>query len=366
MGQVWTPVSGPNRPWRTLAVSADGSGLLAGTTRFFMETNSGLFLSTNSGSIWSTNILTRSDWLSVAMSADGSKLYATGRNPNGFYASTNGGAIWTTNPYSFLQIACSADGNQTVGEGPAISTNAGVTWTFTTNAVAWNDIESSADGTTLLTVGNGRVWTSTNSGVNWTSNNVPGGASAAITADGRKMFAFWAASVSKFALFSSTNSGASWISNSIPRIFSDVAVSADGNVLLGLYDTGGYISTNLGSNWTPLAMPATSSSWVAIGCSADGGKIVAAEYSGRIYVSSSIRPPALEVALSTNAINLSWLVPSANFTLHANSYLNGDWATVTNVPSLNLSNLHNEVVLPIGEDRGFYRLAAPQWNQMGE
>jgi hypothetical protein len=54
---------------------------------------------------------------------------------------------------------------------------------------------------------------------------------------------------------------------------------------------------------------------------------------------------------------LSWIIPSADFTLQrAADLLAPHWNDVTNVPVLNLTNLQNQVTLPWGEKLEFYRL----------
>jgi hypothetical protein len=152
-------------------------------------------------------------WLSVASSADGTKLVAGGRDQ--VYTSADAGATWTSNIYSGnvdFSVASSADGSKLaavtagVNDGFGViylSTNSGMAWLKITNAptgVSFSCVASSADGTRLITGAGGRVggppdygpiYTSTNSGLTWVTNNVPKNvwASVASSADGSKLVA---------------------------------------------------------------------------------------------------------------------------------------------------------------------------------
>jgi hypothetical protein len=66
----------------------------------------------------------------------------------------------------------------------------------------------------------------------------------------------------------------------------------------------------------------------------------------------------LNIALANNDLTLSWLVPSTNFLLEQSSDLS-NWMGLSNAPALNLTNLHDEVVVPITAGHGFYRLKNP-------
>jgi hypothetical protein len=106
--------------------------------------------------------------------------------------------------------------------------------------------------------------------------------------------------------------------------------------------------------------------WGTLASSADGGKLVAAaeydvNHNGNwIYASQSVQPPLLDVAPANGNLNVSWIVPSTHFALQENSDLTtASWTDVTNSPVLNLTNLHNEVVLPPPGSSVFFRLKTP-------
>jgi len=94
-----------------------------------------------------------------------------------------------------------------------------------------------------------------------------------------------------------------------------------------------------------------------VASSADGGKLAAVANGGGIYVSQSTPTPLLNVVRSGTNLVLSWIVPSKSFVLQHNSDLTTtNWMDVTNTPTLNLTNLQNEVVLSATSGSRFYRL----------
>ena len=72
----------------------------------------------------------------------------------------------------------------------------------------------------------------------------------------------------------------------------------------------------------------------------------------------------LDITPSANSANdwliswlISWIVPSMPFVLQENADLNtADWIDVTTQPTLNLTNLHHEVSVPLSISNRFFRL----------
>jgi hypothetical protein len=70
--------------------------------------------------------------------------------------------------------------------------------------------------------------------------------------------------------------------------------------------------------------------------------------------------PQLNIAASSTNLTLSWIIPSTNFALQQNFDLTTtNWTTLTNVPTLNLTNLQNQVIVSPSNSSGFYRLKTP-------
>ena len=67
--------------------------------------------------------------------------------------------------------------------------------------------------------------------------------------------------------------------------------------------------------------------------------------------------PHLNLAATNGGVACSWILPSTNFVLQQNADLTtANWAAVTNVPVLNLTNLQQQVSLTPSNNAGFYRL----------
>jgi hypothetical protein len=68
----------------------------------------------------------------------------------------------------------------------------------------------------------------------------------------------------------------------------------------------------------------------------------------------------MNITPTNGNLALSWVIPSTNFVLQQNFDLTAtNWTDVTNPPLLNLTNLQDEVTLPLTGGNCFYRLATP-------
>jgi hypothetical protein len=380
--QKWMQSSAPSDLWASVAMSADGTKLVAGVPLGLIYT------STNSGATWTSNNVPANYWASVASSADGMKLAAVPW-AGLLYTSTNAGTTWMSNelPTNFwTSIASSADGNKLVALNLSgsvyTSTNSGVSWTSNSVPVdteQWFFVNSSADGTKLkVTSDLGPIYVSTNSGMTWAlatnAPNVPWQAVAS-SADGSKLVLAGLTNL----IYTSSDSGITWKSNGVLGVtfWTGVTSSADGNKLVALGQNGPihnytmsspiYTSTNSGVTWTEITnRPDTI--YMSIVSSADGAKLVLipgasyfysiiSVFAGDIYTSYSTPSPQLNIGPLNDNLTLSWFVPSTNFVLQQNSDLaTANWLTLTNAPMLNLTNLLNEVILSPAAGNGFFRL----------
>lgn len=345
--QTGSPANG----WNSVTSSADGSKLVV------VSYNGPIGLSTNSGTTWTLANAASPGWGSVASSADGTKLAAV---------AAFGGANYDAVIYT--------------------STDSGTTWIEQTNAdppftafPSWVSVASSADGTKLVVVG-GRIYFSTNSGATWAETQTPLGLSEldspsqviASSADGKK----WAVALAgnfddPFPIYTTTNSGDTWTLTGAPsNRWEYIAMSADGSkiaaVAMGnsLTDASSiYTSIDFGATWTSNNLPAQV--YRCVTYSADGSKLWAGSsgdggmpIGGGIYTSQTTPAPHLNLTSSGGNLTASWIIPSANFVLQQSSDLTL-WADLTNAPTLNLTNLQDEVVLSPTNGSGFYRLKTP-------
>ena len=278
VGAVWTPRDS-SRSWVSVASSADGSKLIAATG------NGKLYTSTDSGVTWVPRDSDRF-WFAVASSYDGTKLVAV-TNPGQIYTSTDSGVTWipreSTRPWTC--VASSADGTKLVAGNTAqqlyTSTDSGVTWTPRESNRSWWSVASSADGTKLVAGGlSQQIFTSTDSGVTWTPRHTVGfWDGLASSADGTKLVAASAGA----AFYTSTNSGVTWTQHTTPQLKA-VASSADGRKLIGAASTGLlYVSIDSGTTWISRE---STRSWQSVASSADGNNLVAVAGGGFIYTSN--------------------------------------------------------------------------------
>jgi hypothetical protein len=123
-GMTWASV-GPSNFWTAVAFSADGTRIIAGSEGGYTVTGTNItgtsdglvYRSTNSGAAWTPVNLPPHSWVSVASSADGTRLVAESYG-GAIYLSMDSGENWT--PINLpadansVSIACSADGNKFV------------------------------------------------------------------------------------------------------------------------------------------------------------------------------------------------------------------------------------------------------------
>ena len=372
--QTWTQTSAPGTNWTAVASSADGTMLAAAVS------GGGIYISTNSGATWTQTDAPKAYWSSVAASADGTKLAAIAGTHSLYtgplYTSTNSGATWMSNNVpvtAWVSVASSADGNTLTALATPllsqnaiyVSTNSGNTWVSTNISSSLNSIAASADGRRLVVSGL-KIFISTNSGNNWTTNSsLPYAAVAvALPVDGNKIIA-----IDGQLIFISTNAGTTWGQTSAPATnWIAVASSADGSRLVAV--AGGshslqppmivngpiYTSTNRGTTWVSNSVPVQY--WISVASSADGRKLVAAVSGGGIWTLQTTPSPQMSITPANGNLALSWIVPSTNFVLQQSSDLIS-WTDAVATPTLNLTNLQNEVTLPLTGSNTFYRLKTP-------
>jgi hypothetical protein len=95
-----------------------------------------------------------------------------------------------------------------------------------------------------------------------------------------------------------------------------------------------------------------------VATSADGGKLFAASLGGLIYTAQTTPSPKLQLSTAATNLTLAWTLPSTNFVLQQSADFIS-WANITNPPTLNLTNLQNEVTLTPSNSSGFFRLKTP-------
>ena len=248
---------------------------------------------------------------------------------------------------------------------PGTSVSGSLIYTSTNGGLNWNqsggspdDLYSlalSADGSTFVVGGTSSMNTASSSlGTVVTQPPIPGQWVAdAISADGAKLIGAAASG----PIYTSTNAGVDWSTNNAPSdTWTTVACSADGSVMVAAGSDGRiYFSSTSGLSWTPVSPLAVGTSQ-GISLSADGNELVAI-HGNWIYRMQKANSPLLEIHPSSENVGLSWLIPSMSFGLQQSADLRS-WSNAPVQPTLNSSNLHYGVTLPPATTGGlFYRLA---------
>lgn len=222
-GATWLQSQGGfNTGIQGLAMSANGKTLIS------LSRGDGIYITTNWGMQWirATNIIT--GWSSAVCSANGKKMaaFASHDGPS-LYTSTNAGATWQMSSFSGQPgalVSATSDGGELIssvdaglGKGFHVSTNWGFTWTINIQTPSLIQLVCSANGSLLMGltphVANSQTYfyvlTSTNSGVNWVTNNLPLAYwnSVACSADGNQLLA---------AVASSPGTNGIWIAQMTP------------------------------------------------------------------------------------------------------------------------------------------------------
>jgi hypothetical protein len=231
----------------------------------------------------------------------------------------------------------------------------------------WAAVASSADGTRFVAVvDGGLIYSSTDAGGAWTATTAPNRPwkSVACSGDGILQVSVYAQGFLDGRIYFSRNSGDTWTLASAPKTgWYSVASSADGTHLA--VGTGGrfsaaivgpvYTSIDSGLTWFTLDSPVEY--WTALAMSADGSKVVAAAKNGGIYTLQTTPSPSLSITVSGGKAVISWMIPSMSFELQETSNPIGtNWTQVGTLPSLNVTNLHKQVTLPVTGNSAFYQL----------
>ena len=274
----WFQANAASAGWQCIVCSADGNKMSAAAS----ANAPGTYYSADAGKTWNNSSGTAYTPISMASSADGTKL-AGAIYGGAIIVSINSGATWSLSGagnYNWSSIASSADGTKLVGavyNGQIYSSvNSGATWAVLGNSpsLAWYSVASSSDGAKLAAVvNNGPIYVSANSGGNWTAQATTAYWTAITSSsDGSKL----AATANAGKIWTSTDSGATWIqqTNAPTAAWSAIASSADGGQLVAAVNGGGiYFSANFGATW--IKQPLADQNWKDVTCSADGTKMAA-------------------------------------------------------------------------------------------
>jgi len=317
--QTWTRMrNAPAAYWISVASSADGAKLYSASW------TGNLMASTNSGATWNTKL--SNQWVNfyrMTCSPDGTKVaVADYKNPISY--SGDSGATWSGLGRIgwWFGVACSADADLIVGISQGTPRTGGFIeyatnypgifvwrgWPANPNLYSnfavsnnlplepWEAVACSTDGTKIVAVGKGAVFTTADSGSTWNQQALGytdlDWSSVASSADGTKLVA-----IASGQIYTSSSSGTGWALTPAPTAnWIQVASSADGTRLVGvIYGGGIYTSWDSGATWRLNNAP--NAYWAAVASSGDGRKLVAVVYGGGIYTAEL--PPLIAAMSAT-------------------------------------------------------------------
>jgi hypothetical protein len=286
----------------------------AGTGGFSIVTSSGQNIdpvdATVMGSAtinWTTSVSAGTHyWNPVAINYAGDRAYAAANT--GIYRSTDGATFALA-----LGVADNWRGLTTTASGQIVyaTNNDGDVWRSTDYGVNWSGITNIGGGGSLLEAidvsSNGSVvfiaatnfvpYLSTDGGTSFTPlAGVPTGnewVSVSVSDDGQKLLASQNATLGSPATIYSSNGGSSWTTLTMPAKAFTTAVSGDGSVMYAITSSSGgtnslYASYDNGANWTILLTPSTAmmtNGLLRMFTNTDGQSIAAGTWDGHYFAS---------------------------------------------------------------------------------
>ncbi len=289
-GTNWVAHLEDSLSFSSVASSADGMNLVA--SGHFSKP--GIYTSRDAGMSWAKKTTSTNQAVESIISADGLRIAVPSVPIRGlpFRTSRDGGEHWNASGVQVRCIASSADGTKLVagvmGSRIARSVDSGSSWTAVGSAAEWQAIASSADGSKLVAVPRGgRISLSSDTGTNWSeASGTPVANWIAVTCstDGSKI----AAVTDGADLYTSVDQGTSWIQRqTLPgQRWRAIAGSSDGIRLLAAINGGPLVqSLDSGATWNPL-IGVSGVNWQSVASSADGKVLVAVENPGGMYLST--------------------------------------------------------------------------------
>lgn len=287
LGGSWT-ARGPSTRWSSVASSADGVRLIAGTI-----TAGHIQYSRDGGVTWATSTSAVDPvkaWAALGSSADGLRLLAAA-SANVLYLSKDGADTWNTvgpSLRNWKSVAVSGDGTNMVAVVSSgtlwVSNDGGDTWKerATLGVRLWSSTAAAYDGSRLYASGDGFFY-SVDKGTNWVAAASPSATLLACSPNGLKL-----AGVAAGQIITSADGGLTWTTRTSAgtRSWTSIVISADGGRIVATVSNGQiYVSLNGGITWTATGPTAA---WTSLAAANDATKLIAAADNANIYISQSL------------------------------------------------------------------------------
>lgn len=292
-GSTWTAsLTAGTRNWKSTAVSADGSSIVALESNVTERTyfwgdvdyvyDSHVWLSKDGGATWSrknTEAIGRSE---ITLSPDGRKIAVAG--VGGVWISVDGGATWN-------KRVIPLEGILSAGKVAAFTVI-----TIGTPVQTWSDVTYSNDGSRLWVVGAAHglmaghnLWVTDDDGTTWSERPNPSFVfygDMAVSADGSQVLMM--PGYLRRDLWETSDGGLTWTQADIEAVpaWNVTAMSADGSVRVAGSKKGGlWVSTDGGSSWVRRQADLRHN-WISVCCSNNGRQMAAAVANGSLWTSA--------------------------------------------------------------------------------
>lgn len=277
-------------------------------------------VSTDSGATWTATNLPGGIWISVDMTADGTRMVAVALN-GGMFMSTDSGANWTqidtaVNPggTNYESVTISEDGQRIVavdlsGNIYVSQNGTAATPTFTVTPVAgaaFRSVDSSADGAVVVAASqSGSLHLSTDGGATFAALPVVVGAPvndnwyrAAVSPDGNTIAVAgntdYAGALVSTGLYVSRDRGLTWTQGSATGgAYTSIDTSANGDIIVATMSGAGQVLLSIdgGQTFAPIAAPAGETNWRTVAMTGDASRLLLAAgtfgaATGQLYLSS--------------------------------------------------------------------------------
>jgi hypothetical protein len=367
--------------WTSIACSSDGARVVASSHDYYWDIDFGvprtmpsslIYMSTNFGVNWKSLSAPATNWGRVAMSADGTKLFAgagvyAGHDTAGpVYASLDSGLSWhqIADSRFWRGLACSADGSTLLASADLvfISHDSGVTWQQAPMpSGTWRGTAMSSDGKKMAVINYSgfwrdpaALWTSVDSGLSWKPMGSVHSLVLVSSGDGSKLFAK-GESTQPPAI--STDWGVTWQQ---PGLYFGgcAAITYDGSkwFTTGIGSYGVVCSGDFGATWG--SSDDSTIAPLSIACSSDAASVYVIDDRESMFSWQQVSA-RLNMDIQTNTTIVSWPSHRLSSRLQENSTLNpNDWINLDAQPTLTTNRMFRYV--PRSQiDKAFYRLKTP-------
>jgi photosystem II stability/assembly factor-like uncharacterized protein len=303
-GITWVETGPGIFDWGDIAISADGTTMMAGTS----NTNE-LYISSDTGATWPLSLTAGGPFQSTASDETGTIMAAVASD-QAIYVTDDGGVTWNqyddARAWQAIDMSASGDKIIAVEVGGRIhySEDSGLTWSATESNRAWQAISISQDGLTrTAVVFGGQIYVSNAEFFEWVAYETDRDwVSVSISADGIIQSAVTLDS----SIFISIDGGITWGPQHTIHELSSVSISDSGVIQAASARNGTlYISTDSGAVWSHMEI---TRDWRKIAINGDsGGYQTAVAFNDYIYRSdtSGLSWDAVGVVSGYTSIDMS-------------------------------------------------------------